>query len=63
MKKKTKAKLNIGLWIVAAIVYVLTPVDIMPDAIPMAGWADDLAVVLVSVANVIRIMGKLRGKK
>lgn len=63
MKKKTKAKLNIGLWIVAAIVYVLIPMDIMPDAIPMAGWVDDLAVVLVSIANVIRIMSKLRGKK
>lgn len=63
MKKKTKARLNICLWLVVAIVYVLIPVDIMPDAIPMAGWVDDLAVVLVSIANVIRIMSKLRGKK
>lgn len=63
MKKKTKARLNICLWLVAAIVYVFIPMDIMPDAIPMAGWADDLAVVLVSIANVIRIMSKLRGKK
>ena len=34
------------LLIVSALLYVITPIDIIPDAIPMGGYADDIAVVL-----------------
>jgi uncharacterized membrane protein YkvA (DUF1232 family) len=31
--------------IVAALIYVLSPIDLIPDTIPIIGWLDDVAVV------------------
>jgi uncharacterized membrane protein YkvA (DUF1232 family) len=30
--------------IVLAILYILSPIDLVPDVIPVVGWADDLVV-------------------
>lgn len=29
-------------WMVLAILYTASPIDIVPDIIPVAGWADDI---------------------
>ena len=33
------------LTLVAALIYVVSPIDVIPDVIPVAGWADDAFVV------------------
>ena len=38
------------------ILYVLSPVDIVPDAIPVAGQADDLLVILWQAARMYKEM-------
>jgi uncharacterized membrane protein YkvA (DUF1232 family) len=40
--------------IVAAIAYVVSPVDIIPDAIPVAGWIDDI----FAIRYVIKLLKK-----
>lgn len=30
--------------LVLALLYIISPVDIIPDMIPVAGWADDVLV-------------------
>ncbi len=30
--------------IVLALLYIISPIDLVPDFIPVVGWADDLAV-------------------
>ena len=30
--------------LILAQLYIISPIDLIPDAIPVAGWADDLAV-------------------
>ena len=30
--------------LILALLYILSPVDLIPDVIPVLGWADDLAV-------------------
>ena len=35
--------------IIGAIIYVVSPIDAVPDFIPVAGWLDDGAVVAVAV--------------
>ena len=44
------------LYLIIAIIYVLSPVDIIPDAIPVAGQADDLLVILLQAAKMYKGM-------
>ncbi len=37
-----------------AVIYDINPVDFVPDAIPGAGWIDDIIVTVAAVANLIR---------
>lgn len=47
MKKEyTKIPKATLISIVAALVYVISPIDIIPDAIPVIGYVDDVAVVM-----------------
>ena len=45
--------------ILAALAYIVSPIDLIPDFIPVAGWADDLVVLLLAL-NQAR--GLLRGR-
>lgn len=35
--------------LLAAIIYVVSPVDLIPDAIPVAGWIDDLVAMALAL--------------
>ena len=48
------------LFVLAALVYVVSPVDLIPDAIPIVGWLDDLGVMSLAVAWMWRIVGRYR---
>lgn len=37
---------------IAALVYLVTPLDAVPDVIPAAGFADDLGVITAAIATV-----------
>ncbi len=37
-------KLNLGI-IVATVVYVISPLDAIPDIVPILGWVDDVAII------------------
>lgn len=60
MKSSTKSITGIVVGFVAAIVYILVPTDLLNDAIPVAGWLDDTAAILLAVANAIRIVVKMK---
>ncbi|MBQ6789953.1 MAG: DUF1232 domain-containing protein [Paludibacteraceae bacterium] len=60
MQQKTKYKLNIGIGIIAALVYLVIPTDIVPETIPVLGWIDDIIAILIALANAIRLGIKLR---
>lgn len=45
--------------VIAAVLYILWPLDLIPDVVPIAGWADDLVVLLLAL-NQAR--GMLRGE-
>ena len=48
------------LFVLAALVYVVSPVDLIPDAIPIVGWLDDLGVMSLAVAWMWRVVGRYR---
>lgn len=37
--------------IIGAIIYVVSPIDAVPDIIPIAGWVDDAGVVAAAIAS------------
>jgi uncharacterized membrane protein YkvA (DUF1232 family) len=41
MKKSFKIKI---VFFIAGIIYVISPIDIIPDIVPFVGWLDDVAV-------------------
>lgn len=44
------------LLIALTIIYVLSPVDVVPDAIPIVGWLDDVGIILAEVAQYLLYM-------
>lgn len=48
------------LLVLAALVYVVSPVDLIPDAIPFVGWLDDVGVMSLAVAWMWRVVGRYR---
>lgn len=43
-------------YLILTVLYLLSPIDIVPDAIPVAGQADDLLVVLWQAARMYKEM-------
>ncbi len=44
------------LLIIISIIYVVSPIDIISDLIPMIGQADDLAAMLIGIYNAVYVM-------
>jgi len=58
------AKATVGL----ALGYVLMPLDLIPDVLPLAGWVDDLTILMGLIYLAYRmvpeeVMDELRGRK
>ena len=49
---KNKKELS-WVFLVLAIIYILSPIDIVPDFLPVFGWADDLLVGALAAINFI----------
>ena len=53
IKAATSGEYPLPAWaiaaIIGAIIYVVSPIDAVPDIIPIAGWVDDGAVVAAAV--------------
>lgn len=43
---------------VLAVVYAISPVDLVPDVVPVFGWLDDLGLLTVAFGLVARDMAK-----
>ena len=53
ISRSVKLRAVIGLALIFA--YIISPIDIIPDFIPMSGWLDDLVVVPLGLALVRKI--------
>ena len=43
-----RTPLGLKLLLPLALVYALVPLDLVPDVVPLAGWADDIGVLLAA---------------
>lgn len=62
MNKRKMMKFVKENWLlVAAILYVLSPIDLIPDFVPAIGYSDDLAIlVLTLIINYLRFRKKVK---
>ncbi len=51
-----RAPRSVKLVLIAALLYVLSPIDLVPDLIPGLGWIDDGAIVMLSLQLVRRLL-------
>jgi uncharacterized membrane protein YkvA (DUF1232 family) len=56
----TSAPVALKLAFALAFVYILLPVDAVPDLVPIFGWLDDLGVAAVAVAFLLRTISPYR---
>jgi uncharacterized membrane protein YkvA (DUF1232 family) len=54
MSRSVKLRSTIGLVLIFA--YVISPIDIIPDFIPLSGWLDDLVVAPLGLALMRKII-------
>lgn len=50
--------LYVKLLLAAGLLYILVPVDIISDTIPLLGWLDDIAIASFIVALALRLVPK-----
>jgi uncharacterized membrane protein YkvA (DUF1232 family) len=48
------------LLVLASLIYLFLPVDLVPDVIPVVGWLDDMGFVAVALGYLARTIGKYR---
>ena len=48
---KNRNKLFAVLFVIGAIIYGVSPVDLIPDIAPLIGWSDDIVLNLIALIN------------
>jgi uncharacterized membrane protein YkvA (DUF1232 family) len=46
----------VKLLLAAGLLYIIVPVDLLPDTVPLFGWLDDLAIASFIVALALRLV-------
>lgn len=49
------------IWFYVFLLYMLAPIDFLPDIIPGLGWLDDLVILILGWAWLSRELGRYRG--
>ncbi|MBU1108153.1 MAG: DUF1232 domain-containing protein [Candidatus Riflebacteria bacterium] len=59
--KKLLAKPGIQIFLfICTLMYVVSPIDIIPDVMPVIGWLDDAAVFIAEIASFIIYLKETR---
>ena len=55
MPSKGKGKINWMPWLIIGLLaaYIISPIDLIPDVIPVVGWLDDLFAALLIVRELM----------
>jgi uncharacterized membrane protein YkvA (DUF1232 family) len=55
---QTTRKIKILAWVIIGLiaVYTISPIDMLPDAIPLAGWLDDLLLIPIGLKLIERML-------
>lgn len=45
-----------AIWVLLVIAYVIWPIDLIPDIIPIIGWIDDLVLIVLTVLIATKVI-------
>jgi len=48
------------IFIILDIIYILSPIDFIPDFIPIIGWIDDIIAILIGIIIALKYLIKKR---
>ena len=54
LEKREVSHVGAWIWGVIAVLYAISPIDILPDVIPVAGWVDDILITVTGGLNLIQ---------
>lgn len=55
-----QASLAGKIFVALTVVYVVSPVDAIPDVVPIVGWLDDVGIIGVALAYLGRVLDRYR---
>lgn len=50
-------RVGVRVWLAVLLAYLLSPIDLVPDFVPVLGWLDDALVVVIALRFVVRSAG------
>lgn len=54
LKRQDGPGVGSWIWLIISILYAVSPVDILPDVVPVAGWIDDIVIAGTGVLNFVQ---------
>lgn len=54
-QKTEKSNTGAYIWMILAVLYAVSPIDIISDFIPFAGWADDALALITGGLNLLQV--------
>ncbi len=54
LEEKEESHVGAWIWAVLGVIYAISPVDLLPDVIPVAGWVDDILITVTGGLNLIQ---------
>ncbi len=54
LEEKKESHVGAWIWAVIGLIYAISPIDLLPDAIPVAGWVDDILITVTGSLNLIQ---------
>lgn len=54
IKKQDNKKFFSWIWLIISVIYIISPIDVIPDIIPVGGRLDDVLIIFITTINFVQ---------